>query len=191
MFNKIIIGLGNPGKRYQNTRHNLGWFVLDKFVEQNHIDCTWKEEKKHKAEVADIRFEDQRILLVKPSTFMNDSGITVRSITDYYDIDIDSLLIIHDDLDIDLGKIKISKTGSSGGHNGIKSIINHMSSKEFLRIKIGINSSKRGRIPTEKFVLQPFGFWEKRKAKDVIEQSADAVNCIISKDLSACMNRFN
>jgi len=160
----IIIGLGNPGEKYKDTRHNVGYIALDSLAEE--LNLTWTKNKKFNAEVC----QHGDIMFVKPLTFMNNSGQTAQSIMSYYnllpkklgflkkkDCDLtESLTVIHDDVDIDLGKYKKASDSGSGGHNGIKSIINHLKTKKFLRIKVGIKTEQKDKMPTDKFVLQKF-----------------------------------
>lgn len=141
---KLIVGLGNPGQEYKNTRHNVGFMVLDNYL--NNVD--WKE-KFH-----GLFYKKNDVIFLKPTTFMNLSGISVRECVAYFDISIDDILIIHDDLDLPLGSYKIKKNSSSGGHNGIKSIIEELNSMEFCRLKIGISHNRD--IPTDKYVLGKF-----------------------------------
>ncbi len=160
---KIVVGLGNPGDKYKNTRHNAGWLFLDNIIG----DVTWQTSKKFNA----LIFEKDDIVFVKPLTFMNNSGQSVRKIMDYYglipkklglfnkkDEDLnESLTVIQDDIDIDLGVDKIATNSSSAGHRGIDSIITHLKTKKFKRVRLGIkNELLRKVIPTEKFVLQSF-----------------------------------
>jgi len=161
---RIIAGLGNPGEKYNKTRHNIGFMFLD-FVAQNH-DLSWHDDKKFNALVT--KHED--LILVKPSTFMNNSGQSIQAILSYYkllskkfgiinkkDSDLSQVLtVIHDDLDIELGKYKVSTNSRSAGHNGVQSIINHLKTKNFKRIRIGIKGTKPNKMPTEKFVLGKF-----------------------------------
>lgn len=166
---KIIVGLGNPGKEYNGTRHNAGAMVLDELAGGE----SWRESKKFQA----LTLERGGDLWIKPLTYMNLSGSSVRAILDYYhlipkklglfrakDSDLsDILVVLHDDLDIELGKYKVSDDSRSGGHRGVESIINTLKTKKFKRIRLGIKNELRDRIPAEKFVLQKFaaGEWEK------------------------------
>lgn len=173
----IIIGLGNPGKKYEDTRHNIGFMVVDELARQDSL--TWQEEKKNKALVA----KGADYLLVKPQTFMNDSGQTVAALLRYYHIlprsifgikkDSDltsSLTVIHDELDLSLGKYKVANNSSSAGHNGVQSIINHLKTKNFQRIRIGISTESRKNIPGDKFVLQRFSDEEINLLKNILPE---------------------
>ena len=160
---KIIVGLGNPGEKYQKTRHNVGFMFLD-FLAGEGVD--WKMEKKFNA----LILEQGDRVFIKPQTFMNNSGMTVRAFMDYYkllpkklglftkkDVDLSEVLtIVHDDLDIDFGKHKQSINAGSAGHNGVESIIRHLKTKNFKRIRLGIKNEFKGNVPGDKFVLQTF-----------------------------------
>jgi len=172
---KIIVALGNPGEQYQNTRHNAGWLALDFVLGP----VKWSENKKFSA----LTYEDGDCLFVKPQTFMNNSGQSVRKFLDYYkllpkrlgflakkDVDLnDVLTVIHDDLDLDLGNYKIATDSGSAGHRGVQSIIDHLKTKKFSRLRLGIkNELLRTHIPPEDFVLKAFSREEKDKLKDLI-----------------------
>jgi PTH1 family peptidyl-tRNA hydrolase len=173
---EIIIGLGNPGQEYENTRHNAGFMLVDKLVAE--AGASWTENKKFKALIA----EAGGIIFVKPQTFMNLSGESVAAILSYYkllpktlgilkskDADLSEILTVaHDDIDIELGKYKISTDSRSAGHRGVQSIIDRLKTKNFKRIRIGVKSEAHGRIPTEKFVLMRFSEEEKEKINKII-----------------------
>lgn len=173
---KIVVALGNPGEKYKKNRHNVAWLFLDFYLG----DVLWQENKKFNA----LIFKKDNTLFVKPLSFMNNSGIAVKHILNYYKIipkniifinkknyDLDnSLTVIHDDVDIEFGKCKISNNSSSGGHNGIKSIINNLKTQKFSRIRIGIkNELLRNIIPTEKFVLQNFNSEELENLENIFQ----------------------
>tara|TARA_B100000676_G_scaffold48922_1_gene47950 strand:+ start:313 stop:924 length:612 start_codon:yes stop_codon:yes gene_type:complete len=135
---KFIIGLGNPGKKYDNNRHNIGFLFLQEFAKNHSSSFVLKN--KLKSNYTEFIFEGVLYRIFMPTTYMNNSGEAIRAIIDWFKIDKDKLIIVVDDIDIPLGKIRVRKKGSSGGHNGLKSIINYLNSKEFLRIRIGIGS---------------------------------------------------
>ncbi len=172
---KLIVGLGNPGKEYQNTRHNIGFQALDYLREYFKLP-NFKLDKKLKAEIT----KDKNIILAKPQTFMNNSGQAVAAIKKYYKIKLNDIIIIRDDVDIPIGKIK-SKQGSSGaGHKGIQSIIQHLKSNNFWQIKVGVaNEMIRTKIPTEKFVLQKFTKEDLTKAKNIPAKTIEIINSIM------------
>ena len=147
---KLIVGLGNPGNQYNDTRHNVGFMYLDRVAEFNHITFT----KKFNAEYADYNQNGEKIILLKPNTFMNNSGEAVRKFKNFFNLDNDDILIVFDDLDLDFGITRFKKDSSHGGHNGIKSIISHLGTQKFARVKIGIcNEYKKD---TKEFVLSKF-----------------------------------
>jgi peptidyl-tRNA hydrolase, PTH1 family len=161
---RIIVALGNPGEKYNQTRHNAAWLMLDYIFGQ----LKWSKNKKFQAEVAKVGGD----LLVKPETFMNDSGITVAKVLHYYKLTPDDLLVLHDDLDLALGKYKICLDSRSAGHKGVQSIIDHLQTQKFKRVRIGISSELREKIPTEKFVLQKFKVAELRQLQDLAQSIA-------------------
>lgn len=174
---KIIVGLGNPGEQYHNTRHNIGWLLLDNLLG----DVKWQESKKFNASI----FESGDILYIKPQTYMNNSGEAVQKILNYYkllpksfglinkkDADLtDSLIVVQDDLDLNFGDFKIATNSGSAGHRGIQSIISHLKTKNFTRVRLGIkNELLRTHIPPEKFVTTAFGQDEKAELKNIFSQ---------------------
>lgn len=180
---KLITGLGNVGDKYCFTRHNAGFMVLDKWAVDNNI--TFKEDKKLKCFIA--KMGDN--ILIKPTTFMNLSGEAVRTVMDYYKIDIKDVLIIYDDIALDLGRIRFRANGSDGGHNGIKSIIKHTGTKEFDRLKIGIGPQPN--IPSENYVLQNFPKEQLTDLKNVLKQSIEAVEFYLDNGIEKAQNKFN
>jgi PTH1 family peptidyl-tRNA hydrolase len=170
---KLIVGLGNPGTKFERTRHNLGFRVINQLAQEIGIG-NWKEETKFNALIAQGSFNDQKITLAKPKTFMNNSGLAVQAIANYYKIPIEEILIVHDDIDLLLGEIKIQKGRGSAGHKGVQSIINHLGTKDFIRIRIGIKpeNNKLLEIETEKFVLQKFTLQEEKIIQETIKKAA-------------------
>lgn len=172
---KIIIGLGNPGEKFELTRHNVGFMILDKIVSD--LGLSWDMNKKFNAFVC----KDSDTIYVKPQTFMNNSGVAVQAIMSFYNLlpkkfgllkkkDCDlsqTLIVIHDEMDIDLGKYKIAENSRSAGHNGVQSIINHLKTKNFKRIRIGIRGNKPDQMPTDKYVLQKFNDDELETVKNL------------------------
>lgn len=163
---KIIVGLGNPGPEYQETRHSVGFMALDRIASEYRFD-KFHLEKKFEAEISEGNIKQEKCLLVKPQTFMNRSGESVQKILNFYKQDIKNLIVIHDDLDISLGELKIAFDRNSAGHKGVQSIIDSLSSKEFKRIRIGIKVEDQ-KVPTEKFVLERFGKAEEEKINTIL-----------------------
>ncbi|GGE24062.1 aminoacyl-tRNA hydrolase [Streptococcus himalayensis] len=139
---KMIVGLGNPGDKYVETKHNVGFMLVDKIVKK--LNGSFTTDKIFQAEIATIFMNGEKIYFVKPVTFMNESGKAVHALLSYYGLDVEDLLVIYDDLDMEVGKIRLRAKGSAGGHNGIKSIIKHIGTQDFKRIKIGIGRPKQG-----------------------------------------------
>jgi PTH1 family peptidyl-tRNA hydrolase len=179
----MIVGLGNPGNEYKNTRHNIGYIVLDSYID----DDKWKE--KYKALYYEKRINGEKVLFIKPLTYMNLSGEAVRKFVDYYNIDIKDILVIQDDLDLCFGTYKLKKYSSAGGHNGIKSIINNLGTKEFARLKIGISHDKS--IDTIDYVLGKFSKEDMDTFKDMQSTFNKIINCFIKEGIDRTMNIYN
>jgi PTH1 family peptidyl-tRNA hydrolase len=186
---KLIIGLGNPGKDYENTRHNAGFLAVEKLrLNLNFPD--WKNTDKFKANISEGTIDDQKVILVQPTTFMNLSGQAVAAISKFYKVAIKDIFIIHDDLNLELGRIRISHGGSSGGHKGIESIIESVGSKDFPRFRIGIGTKDINKDAAA-FVLQRFKKEEQKIIKTSISDTADALILSIKKGIEAAMNKYN
>ena len=172
---KLIIGLGNPGNKYKKTRHNIGFMVIDE-ITTNFQFPIFNFKSIFNAEISKKILKDEKIILVKPQTFMNNSGRAVKAIIDYYKITTEDIIVIHDDIDLNLGEIKIQQNRSSAGHNGVQSIIDSIGTKDFTRIRIGIKPiNQEISIDTEKFVLQKFIKEEKEIIQETIERAAALV----------------
>lgn len=183
----VIVGLGNPGKKYEKTRHNMGFLAIDKLAEKHGIKVN---KLKHKALTGDGFIFGQKALLVKPQTYMNLSGESVREIVSYYDIDLEDLIVIYDDFDLEIGTIRIRKKGSAGSHNGMKSIIGQIQSKDFPRIRIGIGKSGGG-AEWKDFVLGKTSKQDEKLIEDAVDRAADAAGCILEKGIDKAMNEYN
>lgn len=183
----IIAGLGNPGKPYEHTRHNVGFDTLDKLARQHHISM---DTRKHKAVCGQGYIEGQKVLLVKPQTFMNLSGESLREVIDFYKADpAEELIVIYDDISLDPGQLRIRAKGSAGGHNGIKNIIAHMGS-DFPRVKIGVGE-KPVHFDLADYVLSRFPREERALVEDAMERAVNAVERIVRGDLAGAMNEYN
>ena len=181
----LVAGLGNPGEEYADTRHNVGFWVIDTLAAEMSASV--------KIKTTNYVFGkgfigEQKVLLMKPLTFMNRSGIAVMDAIRKFD-DIENILIIHDDLDLDIGVIRIKKTGSSGGHNGIKSIIERLNSKDFLRLKVGIGRPNRG--SAERYVLKKFNKQERPLIDEAVVNAVEAVSVIVNKGVAHAQNIFH
>ena len=166
---KLIVGLGNKGEEYSNTRHNIGFYYLDKFAEYNKVE--FKE--KFNGMYAKVKINNQDVILLKPLTYMNLSGECVLKFSRYYKIKSQDILVIHDDLDMEVGKIKLKENGTSGGHNGIKNIIFNLKTEDFKRLKIGIGKNKL--ISTDKYVLGKI----KDEELEIIKDKEDKINKLL------------
>jgi peptidyl-tRNA hydrolase, PTH1 family len=222
---KLIVGLGNPGEKYSNTRHNLGFTALDKFlkdfsgVNQNE----WSENQKFKSEIANIEWQKQnqkssirqaqnknqkwtaetnleKVVLLKPQTYMNNSGLSVKIVSDFYKIKPEDIWILHDDLDLPFGSLKIRFGGASAGHRGVESIITNLGTDKFWRFKLGIGHPKqRSKIKDQRskirdisdYVLGGFGHGEIGKARELVKRVVNAIETGLENGLDAAMNRFN
>ena len=211
---KLIVGLGNTGIRYERTRHNLGFLVLDRFLKDfSQVQKTiWEDNKKFKCDMAKIDWQPkkgklEKIVLVKPKTYMNNSGLSVRLVSSFYKINPPDIWIIHDEIDLPLGGMKIRFGGGSAGHKGVMSIMNSLGTEKFWRFKLGVGHQKRlqnlkflprrraGKIKNsksvEEFVLKGFSSGEAGKAREVIKRGSKAIQGALENDLKKSMNRFN
>lgn len=187
---KLIFGLGNPGEKYEQTRHNLGFMVLDKMVPDK-----WSKEDKFKAEVYKL---DKGLTMVKPLTYMNNSGLAVSLLADYYKVQPEDIIVIHDDLDLRMGKIKVRMGGSGGGHHGVESIISALGTDKFVRVRLGIGNlqshsgeHKRIHFNAEKFVMEVFLPNEKSTVKRMLKNAVLALELLLDKGLQEAQNQYN
>lgn len=200
---KLIIGLGNPGTKYLNTRHNFGFMALDYFQKENGF-LTWKNAEKFKVEISQGEISDEKIILAKPQTFMNLSGQAVRVLADFYKIALEDILIVHDDIDLPLGAMRLSQNSGPAGHKGIKSIIECLATQNFSRLRLGIKPKESSfsslfksrlfasplfkrrlggilKTPAEKFVLQNFSPAEKLTTEEIIKKAAETIHLFIKE----------
>ncbi len=182
---KMIIGLGNPGKEYANTKHNVGFMVIDAIAKELNESV---EKKQCQALTQIVNWDGEKVLLVKPQTYMNLSGQSVMELLNYYSDRIDDLLVIHDDLDLPPGQLRFKQGGGAGGHNGIKNIIAHLNSNDFDRLKIGIGKAK---YDTKDYVLTGFTGADKKAIDEAVETSVGAVKAWMTEGIAPAMNRYN
>ncbi len=180
---KLVVGLGNPGREYKNTRHNIGFMVLDNYLGK----VNWKTKMENYYYMEEVNGE--QIMFIKPLTYMNLSGLAVSKIVNFYKIDIKDILVIQDDLDMNPGTYKIKRNSSSGGHNGIKSIIAELNSEEFARLKIGIGKSTQ--VSTDKFVLGKFSTDEENKINENMNTFNEIIKSFITNGIEDTMARYN
>lgn len=184
----IIVGLGNPEKKYFTTRHNIGFMAIDTIAEKYNIRV---EEAKHKALIGKGVIEGQKVILVKPLTYMNLSGESVREVADYYKVDPESeIIVVYDDISLPVGQLRIRPKGSAGGHNGIKNIIAHLGTEKFMRIKVGVGE-KPSKMDLADYVLGHFADEELKLEKEAFDKVTDAVNLIMADNVEKAMNLYN
>ena len=184
---KIITGLGNPGLQYAKTKHNVGFMLLDALAQ--HLGASpWKEA--FSSLVSEVYIEGEKIFLMKPQTYMNESGVAVAPMLAYYKVGLEDLVVVHDDMDIPAGMIRIRKKGGSGGHNGIKSIIAHVGGEQFPRIRIGIGRPLSGWSVID-HVLAPFSSEDIPRIHMAIETLLPAVSTMVTDGVDLAMNRYN
>jgi PTH1 family peptidyl-tRNA hydrolase len=182
---KVIVGLGNPGRKYRDTRHNIGFRILEEIAGRFSIE---KEESRFDAIIGHIRIDGEKVLLVKPLTYMNRSGKTVQPLVRWYKLDLNDLIVIYDDMDLSPGALRLRAQGGSGGHKGMTSIIQRLGSREFARIRIGIGRPDNEAID---WVLGKFSPTEQKLMEEVISQAAAAVECWVKQGIDRAMNEYN
>lgn len=183
---KILVGLGNPGTPYEGTRHNIGFRVVDRLAQENQISLS---QKRFKARFGKGSIHSHEVVLVKPLTFMNLSGQAVREVLGFYKAAISNLVVIHDDLDLPVGVLRIKRWGGDGGHQGIRSIIDVLGGNSFLRLKVGIGRPPDG-LDAADYVLNRFEESEERSLEEVVSRAAECVSVIVSEGIEAAMNRY-
>ena len=183
----VVVGLGNPGKNYANTRHNVGFDTLDLLAHRNNIKIN---KIKFKSVYGEGSIGGEKVLLLKPQTYMNNSGIAILELYNFYKLSIKNIIVVVDDIDIEFGTIRVKGKGSAGSHNGLKSIIYHLQSEDFPRVKIGIGEKREGQ-DLANFVLSKFTKDERVDIDAAIEKAALAVETIVNYDINKAMNEFN
>lgn len=183
----IIVGLGNPTREYQATRHNVGWDAITRLSDDYRIPL---DLKKHKALCGKGMIEGEKVVLAQPLTYMNLSGESVRELMDFYKVTPEEILVIYDDISLDVGQLRIRKQGSAGGHNGIKSIIAHLGTDAFPRIKVGVGDKPKGWDLAD-YVLSRFKEEEQPAIREALKDTSDACRMIITSGIDAAMNQYN
>ncbi|MBC8214437.1 MAG: aminoacyl-tRNA hydrolase [Candidatus Marinimicrobia bacterium] len=179
----LIVGLGNPGKKYAETKHNFGFWIVDYFAE--------KSDLQFKAGKGDYLFcKTNELMLMKPTTYMNNSGIAVKEACKYFDIEPKDILLVYDEIDLPVGTIRFRSDGGSGGHKGVESVIYQLEDDKFSRLRLGIATDENMR-PAEHYVLKPFSKNHKEQAEEVIKTSADSIEYYLSHTIDETMNKFN
>jgi PTH1 family peptidyl-tRNA hydrolase len=184
---KIIVGLGNPGRKYERTRHNAGFLAVDEIARDLRFDLT---QEKYHACIGKGRIGDVEVICAKPQTFMNESGRSVGAMLRYTYAKPADLIVVHDELDLPLGAVRVKTGGGHGGHNGLRSIIEHIGTSDYIRVRVGIGRPAPGRDAAD-YVLSPFSAEERIMAAEAIERAAAAVKAIVLEGPVKAMNRFN
>ena len=193
IFPRLIVGLGNPGAKYERTRHNVGFEIVDALAKR-FPDVSLAENKRFQGAVGEFRSGGDRVVLIKPTTYMNKSGQAVRAVLDWYKLEPDAVLVVYDDMDLPTGKLRMRLSGGAGGHNGMKSIISHLGTKEFPRLRVGIGSTEKGEVRDSAVVSHVLGRFspEDRKIVDAaIAMAADAIDFSLRKGVERSMNLYN
>ena len=184
---KVVLGLGNPGKKYAQTRHNLGFLVVDRIAAENRVTV---KRKKQDSLIGEWQTNGERVLLVKPQTFMNHSGEAARQLLRLFPFTAKDLIVIHDDLDLPFGRIRIRPRGGAGGHRGMVSILEALGEEGFFRVRVGIGRPPTGVDPTD-YVLEPFSREERAHLDQLVSRAAEAVGCLLEQGPQRAMEIFN
>lgn len=185
---KLIVGLGNPGRKYQKTRHNTGFMAVDFLVNKT----KWQKNKKANCLFIRQQINNYEAMIIKPQTYMNNSGFSIIQIVKKYQFKPEDIIIIYDDLDLPFGQIRIRPAGSSGGHKGVQSIMDNLKSNNFIRIRIGIKNEFSEKIPAEKFVLKKFNRTEKKiLEKEILPQIPQIIETILEQGVEKAMSQYN
>lgn len=183
---KLIVGLGNPGEEYKKTRHNVGFLLIDRLCDKLNVTL---DKNKCKANYGIYFYRNEKIILAKPLTYMNLSGESVKSLMKYYGVDVEDVIVVHDDLDLPLGKLRLRKSGSSAGQRGMGNIIDLLNTKDINRIRIGISNNKL--MDTKDYVLGKFNNEEKKVMDEAIDKAADAIMYSFDHNFDEVMSKFN
>jgi PTH1 family peptidyl-tRNA hydrolase len=183
----LVVGLGNPGPKYAGNRHNVGFFVLDLLAER--MGARFKAHK-GRADVVEGRLAGQRVVLAKPSSYMNESGGPVASLRDFYKVPVERIVVVHDELDVPFASLKLKRGGGDNGHNGLRSLTKSLGSKEYLRVRFGVGRPPGRQDPAD-FVLKDFSSTERKELPFLVDRTADAVEALLTGTLEAAQNTFH
>ncbi len=182
----LVVGLGNPGREYERNRHNVGWLVVDELARRH--DASWRE--KFSGRLAELRIDDHRVALLKPETYMNDSGSAVGAARRFYKLEPDAVLVVHDEVDLEHGRLQARMGGGLAGHNGLRSVAAHLKTPEFMRLRVGVGRPGRGdRRPVADYVLSDFEPAD--DAESLVSRAADAVESLDAEGLERTQAKFN
>lgn len=200
---KLIVGLGNPGSKYEGVRHNLGFMAIDKFADRiKNQESSWKYKEKLKSEIMQLNLihdsNSLQLILAKPQTYINNSGLSVNLLASYYKLSVADVIVVYDELDLPLGKIKVRMGGAAAGHHGVESIIKALNDDQFVRIRLGIGdlktqsaAHKSQHVNVEKYVLETFRPDEKSKVKHMLKQAVQALEMVVKEGLAKAQNQFH
>ncbi len=198
---KLIVGLGNPGEKYENTRHNLGFQAVEHFLKdtQSAKHTVWSSNKKLKSDIATLEFKSEKVILAKPQTYMNNSGMAVSLLLKYYKIEPEELWVVYDELDLPVGSMKIRFGGAAAGHHGVESVMESIGTDKFWRFRLGIGAShdkthvisKQNIKKAKEFVLGGFGTTDLGKVRELIKHGSKALQTALDKGIETAMNRYN
>ena len=183
----LIVGLGNPEPEYSYTRHNMGFDVINKIAKKCEIDIS---RTKFNGLYGSGIIKDEKVILLKPQTYMNLSGQSIKPFVDFYKIPLENVIVVYDDISLDVGKLRIRAKGSAGGHNGIKNIIQHLGTDVFPRVKVGVGEKPKG-MDLADYVLGHFSKDEQPLIRESVERAKDAVSCMLSEGIASAMNKYN
>ncbi len=184
----LIVGLGNPGKQYEQTHHNMGFIAIDYLAEKLGVSVN---KIKFKGLLGETVYNGEKVILLKPQTYMNLSGESIREIVQFYKLEPENIIVIYDDIDLDTGKIRIRAKGSAGTHNGMRNIVFQLQTDEFPRIRIGIRGGMAGKMQLRDFVTGGFTKEEVPLLEDAVSRACDAALCYVSEGINTCMNKYN
>ncbi|OZE86047.1 aminoacyl-tRNA hydrolase [Rhodococcus sp. 15-649-1-2] len=184
----LIVGLGNPGAQYETTRHNVGFMVADALATR--IGAKFSSHKKSNSDIVQARLADRSVIVAKPRTFMNLSGQPVAGLARFFSVEPSNIVVVHDELDIDFGAIRLKLGGGEGGHNGLRSISQHLSTKDYLRVRVGVGRPP-GRMDPASYVLKPFSSAERKDLGVIVEEAADAAELLLRVGLEAAQNQVH
>ena len=185
----LIVGLGNPGREYAQTRHNCGFMAVDRLAERRRV--VWKTERKFQARVAHAKWAGKTVILCEPETFMNRSGVAVQAVALFYKVAVEQVLVVVDDADLPLGGLRLRGSGSSGGHHGLDSIEQHLGTRQYARLRIGIGRRTEGQREITDYVLGRFEAAEKALLEASLERACDQMECWMTAGVQEAMNQFN
>lgn len=185
----LIAGLGNPGERYANTRHNAGFILLDALAER--FGVAWSENSSMRSRLAQARDGERKIWLCQPQTFMNDSGVAVQAVQGYYRVPLENVMIVVDDADLPIGEIRLRGSGGTGGHHGLESVEKHLGSRQYARLRVGIGRQRQEVRQITGHVLGQFAANERQLLDKVLKRASDQIDCWLKRGLEVAMSQFN